>query len=75
MVFLSFVVSAMSFIRETLLILNCVLPPGMKFFDKFVVSRLEATRKALFLRYGIEDPCKKCPPKSLLSYADVAKMM
>ena len=51
------------------------LPPGMKFYDKFVVSRLEATRKVLFLRYGVEEPCKKCPPSELLSFSDIAKIM
>jgi len=47
----------------------------MKFKNKLEVSREEAKRKALFLRYGTETPSKKPRPPALLTVGEVAKLM
>ena len=47
----------------------------VKYNDKTSVSRLEATRQALFLAYGSEEPSRKDPPPRLLTYRRVAELM
>ena len=47
----------------------------MKFANKEIVSRETAIRKALYLRYGDEQPVKDPKPCPLLTFAQVAKLM
>jgi hypothetical protein len=47
----------------------------VKFANKTSVSRLDATRRALFLVYGCEEPSVTDPPPKLLTHVAAAKLM
>jgi len=47
----------------------------MKYEDRLNCGRLEAQRKALYLRYGDEEPPLANPPPPLLTHKRVAELM
>ena len=47
----------------------------MKYDSKLFVSRLDATRRALYLAYGTENPSPTHRPPRLLQYTTVAELM